>query len=584
MENIRVLCTAKKVSEISCISSFIELLKHSVGIQITGIKGTSLADYMDEDVDEEDTESCELFKARLSFEYQSKNCNMNIERISSGENRFIKFQIEYEESDVIGDLDNSVWYNFKEILIMKLYEKFEKIYWLEDSQNQKIATNLYERMYALENFLREIINSYMCIKHGGDWFEKYSYEDYVNKYLKFSEWFRKSRYELYKKVDTHLYNLEIDDIFEALKAAKRLQLTATVKKALEEIKKTGKSNDIAKTELLDSPSLWDEEKLGDVFSKSVVGRWETDLSKRRNMIAHNKMICRAMYKDTIKQLDFFEKEFRDTNDKLQRRIVSEEDMEIRRIQREYEIAMNLEYCDLDSSSLDEQDIIDQINEQDEIMSLSSIISDRITYMADRIDEVIGELNDAAESLNVDNFFEEKQFVGESLLQEYIEFAQEHPLYEVWKKLITTGITNEIYALIEPEILEYIFALISQLEDLKKSIFYIDLECLSEGDIIRIQDLDGNQYRVNLSGWLCVERGAINELDISLTKNESLIEYGGIYISYGDYEMTEDDIPIPIVEDEIVINIKDVNKAMEQIVDDIFDEFAKIEDSILNIEI
>ena len=47
--------------------------------------------------------------------------------------------------------------------------------------------------------------------------KKYSYEDYLNKYKKFSEWFRNSKYNLFKKIDNHLFNLEIDDIFEALK-------------------------------------------------------------------------------------------------------------------------------------------------------------------------------------------------------------------------------------------------------------------------------------------------------------------------------------------------------------------------------
>lgn len=103
-----------------------------------------------------------------------------------------------------------------------------------------MATDLYGRMHSLENYLREIINSYMCIVHGGDWFEKYSYEGFLNKYLKFSEWFRKSDYDLFKQVDNHLFNLEIDDIFDALKAAKKKQLSGTVIKALEEIKKQEK--------------------------------------------------------------------------------------------------------------------------------------------------------------------------------------------------------------------------------------------------------------------------------------------------------------------------------------------------------
>ena len=292
MEYVKVLCCGEENSDFSRISFLLGRMTSVIGITVKHKKEVCLADFIQEEIDEENVEYYEPYKVKCEFVYQSKECEMNIERITNVGKRYIIIDIRYSEEDDISLLVNSIWYEFKEKLIDLLYGNYEQIFWLADSQNMKIATDLYGRLHILENYLREIINSYMSIKHGGDWFEKYSYEDYINKYLKFSEWFRNSRYNLFKKVDNHLYNLEIDDIFDALKVAKKKQISNTVKRALEDIKKheKDKAGEIASVELLDSPSLWDEEGFGEIFSKSVVGRWKEDLSKRRNMIAHNKMI------------------------------------------------------------------------------------------------------------------------------------------------------------------------------------------------------------------------------------------------------------------------------------------------------
>ena len=355
MEYIKILCCGKENGELSSISLLLERMKSVLGITIKKMTGVCLADFTQEDIDEENEEYYEPFEVESEFVYQSKECRMDAERITKGGKRYIFLNIKYSEEDDISLLKSSIWYEFKEKMIGLLYGNFEQVFWLADSQNMKIATDLYGRLHILENYLREIINSYMSVKHGGDWFEKYSYEDYMNKYLKFSEWFRDSQYDLYKKVDNHLYNLEIDDIFVALKAAKKKQITNVVKRALEDIKKheREKATEIASVELLDSPSLWDEENLDEIFSKTVVGRWKNDLSKRRNMVAHNKMICRDMYNDTVDAIDYFKNEFEKAEELLKRRINSEEILEANRLRREDEEAMNLQYCDIRSELLEE---------------------------------------------------------------------------------------------------------------------------------------------------------------------------------------------------------------------------------------
>ena len=115
-------------------------------------------------------------------------------------------------------------------------------------------------------------------------------------------------------------------------------------------------------------------------------------------------------------------------------------------------------------------------------------------------------------------------------------------------------------------------------------FCVDLNCFSEGDIVRIKDFEGNEFAVNVSGWFCPERGSSNEIYVNWIENGVNSVYGGIYISYGDYEMTEDGIPIPCVEDELIVRFSEVNNKLEEVIDSIAEILNKIENKYIELEI
>lgn len=124
----------------------------------------------------------------------------------------------------------------------------------------------------------------------------------------------------------------------------------------------------------------------------------------------------------------------------------------------------------------------------------------------------------------------------------------------------------------------------KLENIKDSVFCVDLNCFSEGDIVRIKDFEGNEFAVNVSGWFCPERGSSNEIYVNWLENGVNSVYGGIYISYGDYEMTEDGIPIPCVEDELIVRFSEVNNKLEEVIDSIAEILNKIENKYIELEI
>ena len=57
------------------------------------------------------------------------------------------------------------------------------------------------------------------------------------------------------------------------------------------------------------------------------------------------------------------------------------------------------------------------------------------------------------------------------------------------------------------------------------------------------------------------KGPYGEFLIELICNGEIIDYGEIWISYGDYEMSEDGIPMPYAEDGMVVKFSTVNKKL-----------------------
>lgn len=290
-----------------------------------------------------------------------------------------------------------------------------------------------------------------------------------------------------------------------------------------------------------------------------------------------------MYFDTLDSIEFFKNEFNKAEIILNNRIVTNEKNYIKNIQRDQEIQLNLEYCGIDSNFLNEENIIDRINDTDDVIELSGEMEDKIKTIELLLDDEILELEELIEYLQIDNFFDRDKFVAKELLNQYIEFCKAHQLYSVWIGLLN-HMTCNVYLLIEPEIQKYLENKKSKMEQMRKSINLVVFDTLEEGNLLTLVDMRGNKYELNLSGMFCPDRGASNTLSILLKENEEIISSGMIEITYGDYDITEDGIPIPYVEDELIVDLTEVKKYMIKILDKIIMELRENEQEILNIEI
>lgn len=233
--------------------------------------------------------------------------------------------------------------------------------------------------------------------------------------------------------------------------------------------------------------------------------------------------------------------------------------------------------------MNEENIIDRINDTDDVIELSGEMEDKIKTIELLLDDEILELEELIEYLQIDNFFDRDKFVAKELLNQYIEFCKAHQLYSVWIGLLN-HMTCNVYLLIEPEIQKYLKNKKSKMEQMRKSINLVVFDTLEEGNLLTLVDMRGNKYELNLSGMFCPDRGASNTLSILLKENEEIISSGMIEITYGDYDITEDGIPIPYVEDELIVDLTEVKKYMIKILDKIIMELRENEQEILNIEI
>ena len=589
MEQIKILCCEKSNGKIDNLNELLSIMKAELEMSILDSHFVCKADFISEELEAEDEQYDELhvpFEASVCFKYKNMDFKLKIEKGTKYGKCSWTLHIIWETEDIIEAHGDSVFYEYKENLLKLLNKKFDKIFWLYDSQNTRFAADLYIKIHEVENMLRGIINRYMAIKYGGNWFETYTYEDYMDKYKIYNKWFLSSKYDLFKRIDNHLYNLEIGDIFRLLKTAKKKQIDRVVKTAIENIVKheKDKASDYINSDILEAPSLWEEERFDGVFSEEIVEKWQDDFSKRRNMIAHNKMICKDLYFDTIAEIQFYKEEFLKAEKVLLSYVKPSELIEAEHLLKQEEIAMNLEYCDICSELPDEQEIVDKLNETDDFMDLFWIIDEAIPNMKSKIEDLLAYIDDVESHFHVDNFFDEDNFTEAKLLEEYIDFFAGHGHYCVWKRLIEKDFNSDIFELIENEIQEGFCNLKNELLYISESISYADLSCFSEGKQLQIVDFDGNKYVLQARGWLCPERGHTDEISIELICNGEIIDYGEIWISYGDYEMSEDGIPMPYAEDGMVVKFSTVNKKLIAVTDEIMNRLNKIEDQIMKIEI
>lgn len=586
METIETLCYCSSSSIGDEVNKFINEFKNAFNVTFISVKTKALTDaYYSNDFDESDESNFYPISFIAGFVYKGDNYNIEVEKSTFKDEKRLKIIIHCFH-DYIGDFKNIVFselYLLKEKLIGVLKKLYSKIYWLNDTQNAKISKTLYEEMNLLENYLRSIIDEYMSAKYGSEWFEKYSFEDYTKTYERFSEWFQKSDYQLFKDIDNHLCNLQVDDLFEVLKTAKKKHLSTKINKAIETLQSQTEIDNVLNYDSLCTTTIWFDEKLDDVFNSQIVTIWEKDFSKRRNMIAHNKMICAKMFLETIEHISKYRTEFERAHNELMRRIKSSEQIEYDEILRENDVDLNYEYCGLNSELPEVYEIYQEVKEKDDFITYQSLIDDTISLIVKDIEELHCNLSEISSDLLYESYIDINDEIKVEKLESCIDIISDTNSYVYLKSLCENAIPSDFLSLMLDKIRLEINNLAKKVSIIKDSICFVDEDSYDENCWLAFDDEKNNRYEILTQGWFCPEHGSSDTINIYFQINGKLKEEGYIYSAYGDYDLI-DGIPLPSFEDGLTVNMSTINDKLENKLNELKDYVSTLLEKTYNVEL
>ena len=141
--------------------------------------------------------------AKRNLVFNEKKFKITLSRKTYEKNVLIECCIDYEMNNLEKDIFNSV-YEFK-IRIKEWLKKYCKfIYWIHDDNNSKICSYAYNKIYNVENMLRQILSLFMMRKCGDIYLNK-ELESKCNDY---SNFYKVQGYSDFKDINSKLYNID----------------------------------------------------------------------------------------------------------------------------------------------------------------------------------------------------------------------------------------------------------------------------------------------------------------------------------------------------------------------------------------
>ncbi|SFI25863.1 hypothetical protein, partial [Trichococcus flocculiformis] len=206
----------------------------------------------------------------------------------------------------IGDMKKSI----KNYLIKK---GIQKIFWLEDYQSEHYNQLLSNKFYLLENRFRNLINFVMINQKGSDWFINEAPYSFRRQHQNLSENYRE-QVTSFSGVDDTLYCMLTDDLVDILKKEpKKLKdsspnkIEALLHTLMKQLDGKSKHDSIKRTILnqFDKNTPIFNEYFNGICDRIILNKWG-DLSKKRNHIAHNKLIDSELFESFSSEIDDFD--------------------------------------------------------------------------------------------------------------------------------------------------------------------------------------------------------------------------------------------------------------------------------------
>ena len=229
---------------------------------------------------------------RIGVEYSTYEKNYELMVSIQSENYIISTENEYLE-------------RLKRIVKNFIKTKHKKIFWLYDSESEYLATDLYPKVFTVENLARKFITLVMNRKFGIHWWKLVSLKIQEKHKSRFGGY--KAIIDNFKDVDERLMSIDTGDLHDIL-SNKVMKWESSEENIMELTQPNLHSENLAK--ILQRQQVvysdWWQTIFSPLLPESFLSEFK-DFELNRNHIAHNKLIDKAAYKSILHSIDVVQK-------------------------------------------------------------------------------------------------------------------------------------------------------------------------------------------------------------------------------------------------------------------------------------
>ena len=229
---------------------------------------------------------------RIGVEFSTYEKNYELMVSIQSENYIISTENEYLEQ-------------LKRIVKNFIKTKHKKIFWLYDSESEFLATDLYPKVFTVENLARKFITLVMNRKFGIHWWKLVSLKIQEKHKSRFGGY--KAIIDNFKDVDERLMSIDTGDLHDIL-SNKVMKWESSEENIMELTQPNLHSENLAK--ILQRQQVvysdWWQTIFSPLLPESFLSEFK-EFELNRNHIAHNKLIDKAAYKRILHSIDVVQK-------------------------------------------------------------------------------------------------------------------------------------------------------------------------------------------------------------------------------------------------------------------------------------
>lgn len=212
-----------------------------------------------------------------------------------------ELMVSIQSENYIISLENEYLERLKRIVKNFIKKKHKKIFWLYDSESEFLATDLYPKVFTVENLARKFITLVMNRKFGIHWWRLVSLKIQEKHKSRFRGY--KAIIDNFKDVDERLMSIDTGDLHDIL-SNKVMKWESSEENIMELTQPNLHSENLAK--ILQRQQVVYSDWWQTIFSPFLPNNFLNDFRRfelNRNHIAHNKMIDKIAYSNILNSIN-----------------------------------------------------------------------------------------------------------------------------------------------------------------------------------------------------------------------------------------------------------------------------------------